>query len=59
MTHTRRGRGIVVRNSVMVVAWFMVEHQVQPDLESMMEAWRKLAWELIHAWRRMTVRRCG
>ena len=44
MPATRGGRGTALRNSILAQAWFLVENQVPPNIEAMMEAWRKECW---------------
>ena len=45
LPRTRCGRNIVIRNSVFAIAWYMVQSQVHPDLESMMAVWEKAGWQ--------------
>ena len=44
---TRAGRNVVIRNSVLALAWYLCEHQPLPNLESMMNAWREDVWDFI------------
>jgi len=39
------GRNIVIKSSVMALAWFLVQHQIPPDFDHMMEVWYKNTWE--------------
>ena len=44
---TRAGRNVVIRNSVLALAWYLCEHQPLPNLESMMNTWREDVWDFI------------
>ena len=44
---TLAGCNVVIRNSVLAQVWYLVEHQVEPTLPKMMEAWRKLTWHFM------------
>ena len=44
MPATRAGRGTALKNSILAQAWFLVENQTPPNIEAMMEDWRKEAW---------------
>ena len=44
MPATRAGRGTALKNSILAQAWFLVENQTPPNIEDMMEDWRKEAW---------------
>ena len=37
----------MVKNSVMAVAWFLVERQCPPNLDDMMATWEGLSWEYL------------
>ena len=41
------GRNIVVKNSVMAVAWFLVQRQCLPNLDDMLAEWERLTWAYI------------
>ena len=43
------GRNLVIKNSVMALAWFLVQHQVPPDLDHMMDEWYKLSWDFFES----------
>ena len=45
MPKTREGRCVALRNSILAQAWYLVENQVPPNLEDMLEAWREEAWD--------------
>ena len=45
MPGTRGGRVTALRNSILAQAWFLVNNQVPPTLASMMNDWRRDAWD--------------
>ena len=47
MPLTRDGRNIVVKNSIFALAWYMIQHQVPPDMEHMMDVWYKMGWNFM------------
>ena len=44
MPHTRDGRAIALRNSILAQAWYLVENQVPPNLADMLQQWRSDEW---------------
>ena len=46
---TLYGRNIVVRNSVMAVAWYLVSNQCPPGLDDMLAAWEKATWQFVES----------
>jgi hypothetical protein len=49
MPRSIRGRNLVIKNSAMALAWFLVQHQVPPDLDHMMDEWYKLSWDFFES----------
>ena len=49
MPRSTGGRNLVIKNSVMALAWFLVQHQVPPDLDHMMDEWYKLSWDFFES----------
>ena len=47
MPSTRAGRAVALRNSILALAWYLVENQTPPDLEAMMDSWRTTGWEFM------------
>ena len=41
------GRNIVVRNSVMAVAWYLVTNQCPPHLDDMLVKWERATWAFV------------
>ena len=41
---TREGRCIALRNSILAQAWYLVENQIPPNVEEMMNTWRDEVW---------------
>ena len=44
MPQTRDGRAIALRNSILAQAWYLIEHQVPPNLSDMLQQWRTDEW---------------
>ena len=44
MPRTTAGKNLVIKNSVMALAWFLIQHQVIPDLEHMLDKWYTMSW---------------
>ena len=38
------GRNIVIKTSVMAVAWYLVSNQTPPNIDDMMSAWERESW---------------
>jgi hypothetical protein len=47
MPTTRTGRAVALRNSILAQAWYLVDNQVPPRLEDMLNTWRKEEWEFM------------
>ena len=47
MPATRTGRAVALRNSILAQAWYLVDNQVPPRLEDMLNAWRTEEWDFM------------
>ena len=43
------GRNLVVKNSVLAMAWYMVESQAIDDLDDILSHWQRAAWRFVEA----------
>ena len=47
MPRSRGGCAIALRNSILAQAWYLVDNQVPPNLNIMMEEWRREEWSFM------------
>ena len=43
-THSLAGRNIVIKTSVMAIAWYLVANQTPPNIDDMISAWEQESW---------------
>ena len=46
---TYAGRNLIVKNSVLAMAWFLTEAQTLPDISHILTRWQNMAWSFIES----------
>ena len=49
VSRTYQGRNLVVKNSVLAMAWYLTETQTIPDLDAILTTWQGMAWHYVEA----------
>ena len=47
MPNSFTGKNLVIKNSVLACAWYLVQNQAPPDLDSAMDNWQQMAWHFL------------
>ena len=46
---TYKGRNLIVKNSVLAMAWYLTESQTIPDLDTILTTWQSMAWHFVES----------
>ena len=49
LSRTYQGRNLIVKNSVLAMAWYLTETQTIPDLDTILTTWQGMAWTFVES----------
>ena len=46
---TYAGRNLIAKNSVLAMAWYLIENQTLPDIDTVLTKWQRMSWRFVES----------